>query len=110
MLTHEWHGGGNIFIRPKHLPEVGSDMEGHRHNFDHVTIVFTGAVRVEATGPEGHVVVRDFAAPAHCLIKADWTHRIVATVADTWVWCVYAHRTPQGDVVQRWAGWEPAYT
>lgn len=24
-------------------------------------------------------------------------------------WCIYAHRTPQGDVVQEYTGWEPAY-
>lgn len=24
-------------------------------------------------------------------------------------WCVYSHHTPQGDVVQIYSGWEPAY-
>lgn len=24
-------------------------------------------------------------------------------------WCIYAHRTPQGDVVQEYTGWSPAY-
>ena len=99
-----------MFIRPNLLPDVGSDIQGHKHNFDHVSIVFTGAVRVEATGPEGQSITREFEAPAHFLVKADWTHRIVALAPQTWVWCVYAHRTPQADVVQEWTGWEPAYT
>jgi hypothetical protein len=25
-------------------------------------------------------------------------------------WCIYSHRTPQGDVVQEYTGWEGAYT
>lgn len=24
-------------------------------------------------------------------------------------WCIYAHRTPQGDVVQQWTGWPDSY-
>ena len=24
-------------------------------------------------------------------------------------WCIYSHRTPQGDIVQDYTGWDPAY-
>ncbi len=39
-------------------------------------------------------------------VKTFWTaHRATEIAA----WCVYSHRTPQGDVVQEYNGWERAY-
>lgn len=81
---------------------------GHTHNFDHTTIVFRGAVHVEATTPDGRQIVADFRAPAHFLVKADVLHKITALEDDSEAWCVYSHRTPQGDVVQVYTGWEKA--
>jgi len=43
----EWISG-NIFIRPILLDKPGSKMDGHGHNFDHTTIVFSGPIRVVA--------------------------------------------------------------
>ena len=104
----EWVSG-NVFIRPIQLPEVGSKVAGHKHNFDHTTIVFKGAVHVSATTHDGRVIERDFVAPSHFLVVKDTTHEITATEPGTEFWCVYAHRTPQGDVVQDNNGWGPAY-
>ncbi len=103
----EWVSG-NIFIRPNPLPKAGDRVEGHKHNFDHTTIVFKGAVHVRASLPDGGKIERDYVAPAHFLVRKDVEHEITATVDDTEFWCVYSHRTPQGDVVQEWDGWEAA--
>ena len=103
----EWVSG-NIFIRPMKFEKAGNKVDGHKHNFDHTTIVFRGAVKVRATLPDGRLIERDFAAPAHFLVKAEVTHEITALVDDTEAWCVYSHRTPQGDVVQTYTGWEDA--
>ena len=104
----EWVSG-NVYIRPNVLPEVGSMVDGHTHNFDHTTIVFTGSVKVTATLPDGSVQEGEFIAPAHFLVRADVMHRIVATAPGTQFWCVYSHHTPQGDVVQEYTGWPEAY-
>lgn len=103
----EWVSG-NIFIRPNKFPDAGDAVQGHTHNFDHTTIVFTGAVHVRARLPNGAIIERDFHAPAHFLVKAEVEHEITALVDGTEFWCVYSHRTPQGDVVQEWGGWEAA--
>ena len=110
MLTHEWHGGGNVYIRPHANMAKGDVLEGHTHNFDHVSIVFTGAVRVDAVLTDGREVSAEFKAPAHCLIKAEVVHKITALEDGTNFWCVYAHRTPQADVVQEYPGWPEAYS
>lgn len=104
----EWVSG-NVYIRPNHLSKVGDVTHGHKHNFDHTTIVFKGGIRVKARLPDGSSVDREFLAPSHCLIRADVEHEISALVDNTEYWCVYAHRTPQGDVVTEYDGWIPAY-
>jgi hypothetical protein len=98
---------GNIFIRPNTLRK-GEMVQGHTHNFDHTTIIFTGPVRIKATKPGEPTWEKTFIGPAHVLIKADWMHEITA-LDDAEFWCVYAHRTPQGDVVQEATGFEDAY-
>lgn len=108
----EWVSG-NIFIRPNPLPRAGDCCPGHKHNFDHTTIVFKGAVRVVAKLPDGSVIERSFGEGMqngrHFLVKADTEHDITALVDDTEFWCVYSHRTAQGDVIQHYDGWEAAY-
>lgn len=47
MPLPEWISG-NVMIRPNPLPNVGDRVDGHQHNFDHTTIVFSGAVFVRA--------------------------------------------------------------
>jgi hypothetical protein len=108
QFSPEWVSG-NIFIRPNELPEVGDKVDGHKHNFDHTTIVFRGAVHVKAKKPDGTVIERDFEAPSHFLVRADVEHEITATQPNTVFWCVYSHRDPQARIVQHYDGWTPAY-
>lgn len=100
----EWISG-NVFIRPNTLAKAGESVGGHMHNFDHTTIVFSGSLRVNATLPDGTVIEREFTAPSHFLVKRDVLHAITALEDHTVYWCIYSHRTPQGDVVQEWNGW-----
>jgi len=115
-VTTEWVSG-NIFIRPMRLMKAGDSIQGHTHNFDHTTIVFSGAVRIEATLPDGTKIDRVFKSPrpdwagvSHALIKAEVTHKITALEGNTIAWCVYAHRDAQGEVWQEYNGWQDAYT
>jgi hypothetical protein len=58
---------------------------------------------------EEFVADREFYAPAHCLIKADVEHEIIALVPQTEFWCVYSHRDAQGRISLDYTGWEEAY-
>lgn len=104
----EWVSG-NIFIRPVRLAHTGDVIDGHTHTFDHTTIVIHGLVHVVATCDEGCHREGEFAAGSHFLTKATWRHTITALSDDVEVWCVYSHRTPQGEVVQESTGWPEAY-
>lgn len=114
-MLGEWVSG-NVFIRPSRMLAKGEIVQGHKHNFDHTTIVFSGAVRIKGTLPDGTVIEREFrsprpdwAGPSHALIKAEVGHEITALEDGTIFWCVYSHRDPQGEVWQNYTGWEPAY-
>lgn len=87
---------GNIFIRPSGILAAGKTMPRHRHNFDHTTIVFSGAIRIVPDGGEA-VELR---APAEYLVLASVEHEITALEDGTVYWCVYSHRSAQGEVVQ----------
>lgn len=98
---------GNIFIREMRFDKAGDVVEGHAHNFDHTTYVSRGALRFETDGKS----IEKHAADGRnwALIKAGVKHRIVALEDNSMGHCIYAHRTPQGEVVQEWDGWEQGY-
>lgn len=106
MSLPEWISG-NIFIRPN-PGKAGDVIGGHTHNFDHTTIVFRGAVKVEATTPDGRVRVQEFRAPAHFLVKAEVKHEITF-LEDGEFWCVYSHRDPQARISEVYEGWMEGY-
>jgi quercetin dioxygenase-like cupin family protein len=100
----EWQSG-NVFIRPNRELMAGQVVQGHAHNFDHTSIVFTGAVSVKRDEEDTQV----FRAPSHFLVRAGVRHEITALEDNTTFWCVYSHRDAQGDVVQTNEGWMRSY-
>lgn len=126
----------NIFIRPMCFARARMLHDGHTHHFDHTVVVHTGAVRATVRFLDGREHTEDFRAPAHFLIDAELTHKITCIrptdaeviqaveamspdqmraelirlkTVPTQAWCVYAHRDPQGEVIQRNIGWDRAY-
>ncbi len=104
---------GNIFIRQMHFSEARPVVEGHEHNFDHTTYIVRGAVRIEKLDDAGNVVasVVKRAEDGHnwVLIKAGVKHRLTALEFPALGHCIYAHRNPQGEVVEQYEGWRMAY-
>lgn len=126
----------NIRIRPMNFARARVLHDGHTHFFDHTAVIHTGAVRATVRFLDGRTYTEDFHAPAHFLIDAELTHQItcirptdaevIAAVEamspdqmraelirlktqPTQAWCVYAHRDPQGEIIQRNIGWSRAY-
>lgn len=82
---------GNVWIR-EHLFEKAGDVHlGHRHKFDHVTIVTRGSVEVTVDGNR-----KIFSAPTFIAIKADQWHRFRAIEDNTSFYCVFALRDVNG--------------
>jgi hypothetical protein len=127
----EWVSG-NIFIRPmgdEQGLQPGDVIAGHTHGFDHTTIFFCGRWRVRrwqpivdedgvhrtlSDGRDAFLLTDDFErdGPFHLLIAANSRHEFTflgpADVVGR-AWCVYSHRTPQGEVAVDFTGWHGAY-
>lgn len=104
---------GNIFIREMLFEKAGDIVDGHKHNFDHVTFVVRGSVRIEKLDEAGRPVqsIEKQASNGHnwVTIKAGVNHKITALEDHSLGHCIYAHRNPQGEVVQEFDGWQEAY-
>lgn len=99
---------GNIFCRPGEIVE-GGRVEGHTHNFDHATFCTSGVIKVTRTF-NGQTSTTELAAGAlPLLIKAEYEHTLEAVDGPATYICIYSHRTPQGDVSERYTGWTDAY-
>jgi quercetin dioxygenase-like cupin family protein len=64
---------------------VGTYTPQHAHDFDHLSVVATGAVRVWADGQ----LLGDYAAPVGIHIKARVKHLFLALVDRTTVLCIH---------------------
>jgi len=77
----------NTWIKQMLFENVGDANEGHKHTFDHQTLLAYGAVRVTVNGKAS-----EFSAPTIIFIKAGLDHHIEATQAGTVAYCVHAIR------------------
>jgi hypothetical protein len=97
---------GNVWVRMHVLRKVGQANQGHKHNFDHITIVATGGVRCEIEGR----APQDFYAPIFLEIAKHLEHKFTALADDTSYYCVFAVRDADGNVVDKFDGSAEPYT
>lgn len=83
----------NMWIRQKVFTEIGEVIGGHKHNYDHVSLLATGSVEVEVDG-----VVRQFDAPTFLVIRKDKVHNVKALTENVTWFCVFASRDINGEV------------
>jgi len=105
---------GNIYIRQVPEPlEKGEIVEGHTHNFDHVTYVNKGSFKITRTSPDGETKSRTIHATDEynfVMILATHNHTLEALEDDSVYHCVYAHRNPiTKEVQEHYTGWDEAY-
>lgn len=86
---------GNIWVRQNELEKSGDSFDGHKHHFDHVTLLVKGSVTVEV---EGHQA-KQFNAPTFIVIRKEHKHKITALTDDVLYYCVFALRDMEGNIV-----------
>jgi quercetin dioxygenase-like cupin family protein len=82
----------NLFSRMMFFKKAGDIEKGHSHQFDHLTLLAHGSLRVTVEGKE-----TTFVAPNMIYIKADKVHELVALEDSTVAYCIHALR--DGDAV-----------
>ena len=76
---------GDLYFRAIHLSQVGDMVPQHIHDYDHVTLVCAGAVRMVVDGE----AVGDFKAFRAVTITANKLHLFQALEPDTRLACVH---------------------
>lgn len=99
---------GNVFFRPMEFERAGSFVQGHVHNYDHVTWISSGVVFVKAYEIDsndqrlGPSFMQVFKAPAVICIKKRWMHEFTALEDNTLATCIFALRDRNGEVTDVW--------
>ena len=84
----------NLYSRMMHFKNKG-DMEiGHTHQFDHLTLLSTGKLRVTVEGK-----TTDFNAPHMIYIHKDKIHELEALTDNTIAYCIHALRDDNDDII-----------
>lgn len=77
----------NLWLRQMFFEKAGDANEGHVHNYDHMTLLAHGSVRVHVDGKTS-----DFKAPHMIFIAKGKSHFIEALEDGTVAYCVHALR------------------
>jgi quercetin dioxygenase-like cupin family protein len=89
MNTPKVHIGcvANLFSRMMHFKSAGDLEIGHTHQFDHLTLLAKGKLKVTVDG-----VSTEFTAPHMIYIHKDKVHELEALMDDTVAYCIHALR------------------
>lgn len=77
----------NLFSRMMHFKKVGDIEYGHRHQFDHLTLLASGSLKLIVEGK-----TTEFKAPHMIYIHKDKMHELVALEDNTIAYCIHALR------------------
>jgi quercetin dioxygenase-like cupin family protein len=77
----------NLFARMMHFKKAGDIEHGHTHQFDHLTLLASGKLKVTVDGNE-----TIFQAPHMIYIHKDKNHELVALEDNTVAYCIHALR------------------
>jgi dTDP-4-dehydrorhamnose 3,5-epimerase-like enzyme len=77
----------NTWIKQMHFEKSGDMNDGHKHIFDHQTLLGKGSVKVTVNGKQS-----EFKAPTIIFIRAGFEHQIEALEDDTICYCIHAIR------------------
>lgn len=107
---------GPLAIRtPTGVMMQGEVVNGHAHEFDHVTVCLAGAIRVHYVIDGKRFITEIWAASKDkprqfmCNIRAGIEHELEALEDNTQYGCFYPHRKANGEVVEEYTGWLHAY-
>jgi quercetin dioxygenase-like cupin family protein len=77
-----------------HFRKAGDIEIGHAHQFDHLTLLAKGKLKVTVEGQ-----VTEFTAPHMIYIHKDKIHELVAMVDNTVAYCIHALRDKENNEI-----------
>ncbi len=103
MIGSELGFFGNIWVRQNNMEKKGESFPGHKHRFDHVTLLVKGEIEIEV---EGKSQPKQFKAPTFIIIRKEHNHKVTALTDDVMYYCVFALRNLDGEVIEDMVGEE----
>lgn len=82
----------NLYSRMMHFRKAGDTEIGHTHQFDHLTLLAKGRLKVTVEG-----VATEFTAPHMIYIRADKVHELEALTDETVAYCIHALRDKENN-------------
>lgn len=82
----------NLFSRMMYFRKAGDIEIGHTHQFDHLTLLAKGKLKVTVEG-----VVTEFTAPHMIYIHKDKVHELEALTDETVAYCIHALRDKENN-------------
>ena len=90
----------NIYNRLMHFRNKGDVENGHKHTFDHSTLVSSGSILYEVLDDNDNVIAsKMFIAPTMVFVDKDRFHRITALEDNTVCSCIHAVKTMDGEII-----------
>ncbi len=91
----------NVFTRMMYFANAGDVECGHRHTFDHATLVSSGSVLYEVLdGHDGNAIAsKEVYAPNLIYVDKDKFHRITSLQPNTVCSCIHALRTIDNELL-----------
>lgn len=85
----------NLYSRMMHFKRAGDTEVGHTHQFDHLTLLAKGRLKVTVDGE-----ITEFTAPHMIYIRKDKVHELEALTDETVAYCIHALRDKStGDII-----------
>lgn len=77
----------NLWSRMMHFEKAGDVENGHTHDFDHLTLLASGSLKITVDGE-----TTEFKAPHMIFIHKDKRHELIALEDNTVAYCIHALR------------------
>jgi quercetin dioxygenase-like cupin family protein len=84
----------NVFCRIMNFEKAGDANQGHHHEYDHVTLIAAGSVKVLVEDREAI-----FKAPHFIFIDKNKEHQLIALEDNTVACCIHMVRDGDGTVI-----------
>ena len=90
----------NVFSRMMYFEKAGDVEHGHKHTFDHATLLSSGRLKIEILDEQHNIKAEKiFVAPDFIFIGKDDIHRLIALDDDTIAVCIHAMRDIDENII-----------
>ena len=92
----------NVYSRLMHFERKGDIEYGHKHDFDHGTLVSSGSILVEIADAvtKQTITKKEVHAPNFIFIEKNKYHKLTALEDNTVCACIHALKTNDGDLLE----------